>query len=608
MINDVYLRFKELYIQTDGKILSSKFALEKEHAICIKIDEDANVIEKLIVDKNVKKDDLYDWFSIMNLKAKYLDSNKAVGSKMIFSNSNLALFGRFDTFPMVTLESFKKLFDVKPDLTNKKTIAKSQFYSDYKDKVIAIFQPSDAVYFVDEFIQKCDFFNESDVKLLSEECFITEVALSAYFKKLVEDYTCNEEQFFTKERLLYILSQLKNEFKEYAHKQIKVKIFRNKSVSEYQESEIKYLSNSLFTVEDESKKIGDLGLPFLDNTLNASKPFMLHLNTKYKITFPKSKNEALYIKYLDDYLSIDKGIFYLEIENFTTQDKPFLNADFGQFIIMKKKNYELFEFLPSFISEFEKNPLILKNHLLLLKDKIPIDDKQPFYEEYLLEDEINKLFFNKLKTNYLSEKIDKTEGKLVNLIFIVRGICFSYFRKGQITGKEFYAKIANYITDMILYHYEHADDSKIKFLVSEFLNLKISLNEYYKGEVMDIRSKLQALKEKISVNDYEKLSKEDFLLLSGQMAYYLVSQSESSNRTFRLVEHYLKAKNIKMLKNHLRNDLEKYKHKLNLISKTSKFKNAYSMLLAFEDNEKISHDDIDALLIGLMTDNIFYTN
>lgn len=608
MINDVYLRFKELYIQTNGKILSSKFSLEKEPAICIKIDENGNVIEKLIVDKNVRKDDLYDWFNIRSIKAKYLNNNKAVGSQMIFSNSNLALFGRFDTFPMVTLESFKKLFDVKPDPTNKKTTAKSQFYSDYKDKVIAIFQPSDAVYFIDEFIQKCDFLNESDVKLLSEGCFITEVALSAYFKKLVKDYTCNEKQFFTKEKLLYILSQLQNEFKEYAHKQIKVKIFRNKSVPEYQENEIKYLSNSLFTVEDESKKIGDLGLPFLDNTLNASKPFMLHLNTKYKISFPKSKDETLYIKYLDDYLSIDKGIFYLELENFTTQDKPFLNAKFGQFIIMKKKNYELFEFLPSFISEFEKNPFILKNHLLLLKNKISIDNKQPFYEEYLLENEINKLFFNKLKTNYLSEKINKTEGKLINFIFIIRGVCFSYFRKGQITGKEFYAKIANLITDMILYHYEHADDKKIKFLVSEFLNLKLSLNEYYKGEVMDIRSKLQALKEKISVNDYEKLSKEDFLLLSGQMAYYLVSQSESSNRTFRLVEHYLKAKNSKMLKNHLRNDLAKYKHKLNLVSKTSKFKNAYSMLLAFEDNEKISHDDVDVLLIGLMTDNIFYTN
>ena len=32
------------------------------------------------------------------------------------------------------------------------------------------------------------------------------------------------------------------------------------------------------------------------------------------------------------------------------------------------------------------------------------------------------------------------------------------------------------------------------------------------------------------------------------------------------------------------------------------------MLLAFEGNDKISHDDIDVLLIGLMTDNIFYTN
>ena len=61
-----------------------------------------------------------------------------------------------------------------------------------------------------------------------------------------------------------------------------------------------------------------------------------------------------------------------------------------------------------------------------------------------------------------------------------------------------------------------------------------------------------------------------------------------------------------MLKNHLRNDLEKYKHKIYLTAKDSKFKNAYAMLLAFENNEKLSHDEMDLLLIGLITENLFY--
>jgi len=96
------------------------------------------------------------------------------------------------------------------------------------------------------------------------------------------------------------------------------------------------------------------------------------------------------------------------------------------------------------------------------------------------------------------------------------------------------------------------------------------------------------------------------LLLSGQMAYYLISQSESSNRTFRLAEHYLKSKNIQTIKKHLRNDLEKYKHKINLISNKSKFKNALTKFFAYEKEKKLTHTEMDVLLIGLVSDNIFY--
>ncbi len=107
MINDVYLRFKELYIETNGQILIQNFLLEKEASICIKINDNGDVLDRLIaVDDNVKKDSLYDWFSVRNIKSKYLNSNKAVGSKMIFSSNNYSLFGRIDTFPLITHKGF----------------------------------------------------------------------------------------------------------------------------------------------------------------------------------------------------------------------------------------------------------------------------------------------------------------------------------------------------------------------------------------------------------------------------------------------------------------------------------------------------------------------
>ena len=49
-----------------------------------------------------------------------------------------------------------------------------------------------------------------------------------------------------------------------------------------------------------------------------------------------------------------------------------------------------------------------------------------------------------------------------------------------------------------------------------------------------------------------------------------------------------------------------YKHKIYLTAQDSKFKNAYAMLLAFENDEKLSHDDVDLLLIGLIATNLFY--
>ena len=136
MINDVYLRFKELYLETDGKILVENFFLEKEPSICLKIDDNGKVIDKLIaIDETVRKDDLYDWFAIRNIKSKYLSNNKAVGSKMIFSSNNYTLFGRIDTFPLITYQSFIKLFDVKEDRNNKKSTAwKYVHYYDQRNR------------------------------------------------------------------------------------------------------------------------------------------------------------------------------------------------------------------------------------------------------------------------------------------------------------------------------------------------------------------------------------------------------------------------------------------------------------------------------------------
>ena len=319
MINDVYLRFKELYIKTEGKLLTENLLLEKEPSLCIKIDNEGNVLDKLLaLDENVKKDDLYDWFSVRNIKSKYLNSNKSVGNKMIFSSNNLSLFGRMDTFPLVTSKSFNKLFDVKLDPKNKKTTAKSIFFNKNKESLNTFFKDMTKPITIDILIKTLDFISDDEKKLIEVDSFIADVPLNTYYNKLVDEYDCQEEQFFTYSKVIYILNQVSNEIQEYSHKQIKLKIFIDADVEEYEKDELKYLNSSLFV--DSSKYLtvkGDqISQPFLDSTLNTDKPYMFYKTTKYGIPFPKSKNDILYIKYLDDYLSMNKGVFYLELEKF----------------------------------------------------------------------------------------------------------------------------------------------------------------------------------------------------------------------------------------------------------------------------------------------------
>jgi CRISPR-associated protein Csh1 len=449
-----------------------------------------------------------------------------------------------------------------------------------------------------------DFLSEDEV-LLIQNSFITNIALDTYYQKLCKDYGCEEDQFFTTDKLDYILGQIKSEIEEYSHKSIKLKIFKDIEIEKYEKYELNYLNSSLFAVDDKVLKIKEvlLGQPYLDSTLNADKPFMIHQTMKSKIPFPKTKDEVLYIKYLDDYLSMNRGIFYLELENFSVSQKAFINKE--QFIIQKKKNYELFEFLPYFYNEFEKKPFTIKNYMKARKKKKLIEDKKPYTEIFLLEKEIDNLCNKKLIKNYFSDKIKEIDKQLESYIFLIREPCLLYFKKSQIRGKEFYNQIEKILSHLVLYQFQHSDEKQIKQKVLENLNLKLSMKKYFEGKNMDIESELKLLNQKISTKGYEPLSKKEFLLLSGQMAYYLISQSESSNRTFRLAEHYLKSKNIQTIKKHLRNDLDKYKHKIYLTTDRSKFKNALALSIAYNEDGKLTHQEIDVFLIGLISDNIF---
>jgi len=93
--------------------------------------------------------------------------------------------------------------------------------------------------------------------------------------------------------------------------------------------------------------------------------------------------------------------------------------------------------------------------------------------------------------------------------------------------------------------------------------------------------------------------------LCGQIARYLINQSEAHQKKGDMLEPYLRANNSQKLKRLIEMDYFKYKHAINL--SFVKFSNAMSLVMAYKGKEKLSlSENMDSFLVGALSDNIFY--
>jgi CRISPR-associated protein Csh1 len=137
------------------------------------------------------------------------------------------------------------------------------------------------------------------------------------------------------------------------------------------------------------------------------------------------------------------------------------------------------------------------------------------------------------------------------------------------------------------------------------LNLKFSLLEYKGEEVMDIKKMQESMLDKLLENEYNKLTSEEFFYLCGQVARYLINQSEAHEKKGDMLEAYLRANNAKKLKRVIEMEYFKYKHAISI--NFVKFNNALSLIMAYDGNEKLTlSENMDSFLVGALSDNLFY--
>ena len=106
-------------------------------------------------------------------------------------------------------------------------------------------------------------------------------------------------------------------------------------------------------------------------------------------------------------------------------------------------------------------------------------------------------------------------------------------------------------------------------------------------------------------SNYQNLETEEFYYLCGQVARYLINQSKQNDKTGSLLEPFLKINESQRLKEIIKITYFKYKHAISL--NFVKFNNAMSLIMAYDENEKLSlSKNMDSFLIGVLSDNIFY--
>ena len=555
MIYDILEVFKKEYEKSGDKLILDNYTLKD--GLYVKINKD-NSYEYYIFE-TVKKEKIFktidgviskneiDWFRKRDYYSEWLNANKMIFDKKIHNINYLSLFVKIDSF---TSTDTKKLIG------------------------------QDAIKY--HFKSLCDYkkFNKPKEKEILKN-YNSYLSNKNRKKDLIQKYR------FIEKNILDIVEKAKeHNITNY------IKIFFDEDIELYKkESEI-YYSIKIFNDIAHSKKIDDLvyGLSDSNMNLNSKKPFLEQKAKKTNAPFIILDSDALLIKKFLDWLKCQQ----LMNKNPLSQE-IFLNRDF------REKDLIIdFDYIPLKIRKLE-NQIYVTNYLKAynFKTKQIIED-YTIEELYQLEDKTDEIFYNKQLThNYFNDiKVSQYISKnLQTLLYETKDSMLNYFKKYD--DKGFYQVVKKYGSDFVVEHLRQNRELKAK----ESLNLKLSLLKHKGENIMDIQNIQQEMITKLETSNYTALKSEKFFYLCGQIAKYLLSQSEAFQKNADLLEPFLRANNSKKLKKDIEITYFKYKHKISL--NHTRLNNAMSLIMAYDGVEKLSKN-MDSFLVGVLSDNIFY--
>lgn len=369
-------------------------------------------------------------------------------------------------------------------------------------------------------------------------------------------------------------------------------VFELPDTSLYDKFYFSYLRNKVFLTES-SKSILDgvcsicgkedkVSIPVLFHNMNAKKLFITHIGRKESLNTLICRDCSLeLVRFHQRFLSkinifplfIDEDLEEEEIDmlkNLFRSDPDFRRNTFKKIIEGVTSQRDILDFY-----------LIVSNG----QDFVFVDYVSNFRYEFSedatifdIEGDLNELFERKLTSNYFGISTLKDK-KLLSSIYKYRTLIFDFVYRAKfenlnrdVIDNIFYDSLSRKLREF--YDDKSSDRKKEEETVFALFRSYKKLNKHFGGDYMDTVESLNDLwnREKLE-NSYE------YYYLLGQITRYLLSQSQSENKTHALVEPFMNITNHVVMMDRVFDLFNKYKYNINIDDVA--FNKAFSLTLNY---------------------------
>lgn len=587
MTNDLLVAFSSFF--KDNKVVLDSYRIDEGYYYLVKKN---GTLEKLKVEKERPEgEELYEYFKVRDFYSKYLSSNKAI-----------------DT-------TYTEVIDSKKYTMLKKICSNNCYTLFFKNKSLLGMANEQAIndaVTIEVFIKGIEKYYTS----------LQQLGTKKEEMQLLEKGYTKEEIENSKQRMLQALDKIYEDFQNIEKpKETWVKIFLEETEEEYERVSNIYFQLKLFNTNDNNKEIDGtiFGVNNYNYGLNSKKPFLELKSTPYKVssmisqeqitmlnriylwlyqngiqqnvlklpenwkfkgvpeTEDRVENKNVYIMKVAGNNGVARIEDYTYTTNFTTKIREFVCRDYLQKISneFRTENIYALEWYTSnvWIAQNQKSE---KNYLRL---------SYYDYEKAIAKSMLSnwKKEFLKTYANTFLELFQKEEEK--------------NFRK-QLD------KFLNEIVENMLI--EELEKGKTVHHTVDAMNLYLAYQEYFNKKKEGKGMKINQIGEecaKIMQQEEKITTDEQYYYLMGQVAFYLLNRSKASKLTQDVTVPFIKASNIKRLKEEVKYLYEKYNYDIYL--NDCKFNNVMSQLLLQEPESTVKQNK-DIILAGMLANNIFY--